>query len=263
VTTRRRFVVHAPPGLAGALVACGGRSPDSANNTAPPEDAARVAFKAMVGWVRDRTGLSEMDAFQFVSQAARAPIIQLVDLGTRCSCASRSVGFLYRRLQMPTRSIALVVVAALVAFPPVAYAQRAVLVVRHADRLDDSEDSPLSAAGKERAQRLAALLKDVGITAIYTSQFQRTMQTVEPLARALKISPVSLPTADQEGLIKRIRAQHRQDVVLIVGHQMSVPALLKLLGHSEDLTIAATEYDNLFIVVPTSGGRPNVLRLRY
>jgi acetamidase/formamidase len=45
----------------------------------PLEDAARVAFKAMVGWVREHSGLSEMDAFQFVSQNSRAPIIQLVD----------------------------------------------------------------------------------------------------------------------------------------------------------------------------------------
>jgi acetamidase/formamidase len=45
----------------------------------PLEDAARVAFKAMVGWVRARSGLGEMDAYQFVSQNARAPIIQLVD----------------------------------------------------------------------------------------------------------------------------------------------------------------------------------------
>ena len=45
----------------------------------PLEDAARVAFKAMVGWVRTHSGMAEMDAFQFVSQNARAPIIQLVD----------------------------------------------------------------------------------------------------------------------------------------------------------------------------------------
>jgi len=45
----------------------------------PLEDAARVAFKAMVGWVRETTGLSEIDAYQFVSQFAKAPIIQLVD----------------------------------------------------------------------------------------------------------------------------------------------------------------------------------------
>jgi acetamidase/formamidase len=45
----------------------------------PLEDAARVAFKAMVGWVREATGLSEIDAYQFVSQNAKAPIVQLVD----------------------------------------------------------------------------------------------------------------------------------------------------------------------------------------
>ena len=45
----------------------------------PLEDAARIAFKAMVGWVREASGLSELDAYQFVSQNARAPIVQLVD----------------------------------------------------------------------------------------------------------------------------------------------------------------------------------------
>ena len=43
------------------------------------EDAARVAFKAMIGWVRTRTGLSEMDAYRFVAQNTRASILQLVD----------------------------------------------------------------------------------------------------------------------------------------------------------------------------------------
>jgi acetamidase/formamidase len=45
----------------------------------PLEDAARVAFKAMVGWARARTKMSEMDAYQFTAQNTRATIIQLVD----------------------------------------------------------------------------------------------------------------------------------------------------------------------------------------
>jgi acetamidase/formamidase len=45
----------------------------------PLEDAARVAYKDMVSWVRERSGLSEMDAYEFVSQNARAPIVQMVD----------------------------------------------------------------------------------------------------------------------------------------------------------------------------------------
>jgi acetamidase/formamidase len=45
----------------------------------PLEDAARVAFKAMVTWVRERARMTELDAYQCVSQLSRAPIIQLVD----------------------------------------------------------------------------------------------------------------------------------------------------------------------------------------
>lgn len=45
----------------------------------PLEDAARIAFKDMVRWVQEKTGLAEMDAYEFVSQNARAPIVQIVD----------------------------------------------------------------------------------------------------------------------------------------------------------------------------------------
>ena len=34
----------------------------------PLEDAARIAFKAMVRWVQRSHGMTEMDAYQFVSQ---------------------------------------------------------------------------------------------------------------------------------------------------------------------------------------------------
>ena len=45
----------------------------------PLEDAARIAFKDMVRWVAERTGMAELDAYQFVSQNAKAPVVELVD----------------------------------------------------------------------------------------------------------------------------------------------------------------------------------------
>jgi len=45
----------------------------------PLEDAARIAFREMVRWVQDVSGLSEMDAYEFVSQNAKAPLIEMVD----------------------------------------------------------------------------------------------------------------------------------------------------------------------------------------
>ena len=45
----------------------------------PLEDAARIAFKDMVQWVMDKTGLDTLDAYQFVSQNAVAPVVEMVD----------------------------------------------------------------------------------------------------------------------------------------------------------------------------------------
>ncbi len=45
----------------------------------PLEDAARIAFKDMVLWVMEKTGLSLLDAYQFVSQNAVAPVTEIVD----------------------------------------------------------------------------------------------------------------------------------------------------------------------------------------
>ena len=45
----------------------------------PLEDAARIAFKDMVQWVMEKTGLSLMDAYEFVSQTARTPVVEMVD----------------------------------------------------------------------------------------------------------------------------------------------------------------------------------------
>lgn len=164
---------------------------------------------------------------------------------------------------MNTRFLILFLGAVLVGLPALAHAQRAVLLVRHADRLDQSEDSPLSKSGEARAQALAGLLKDAGITAIYTSELQRTIKTAEPLARALNINPATMPVLDRDGLFKRIQGENRGDVILIVGHDRSVPAMLKLFGHPQEIKIGPNEYDNLFILVPKGNGPPTVLRLRY
>lgn len=167
---------------------------------------------------------------------------------------------------MRTSIVAIALGVVLATWFSVAYAQRAVFLVRHADRLNESDDSPLSKAGEVRAQLLAGLLKDAGITAIYITPGKSSglfVKTAEPLAVALKIKPVGILSTEPERLFKRIRVENRDDTVLIVGTGRSVPALLKLFGHPVDITIAPTEYDNLFVLVPKDTQAPTVLRLRY
>jgi broad specificity phosphatase PhoE len=151
----------------------------------------------------------------------------------------------------------------LLSYRPAAFAQQAVFLIRHADRLDPSLDPPLSPAGQVRAEQLAMLLKHTGISAIYTSEWQRTIATAEPLAAILNIEPVKIPRTDVAGLVERIHSEHSDGVVLIVGHQKTVPLLLKRFGHSGDVFMERSEYDNLFVVIPKKDHEPTVLHLRY
>jgi broad specificity phosphatase PhoE len=167
-----------------------------------------------------------------------------------------------RRIQRLVVS-AVLGLAVVAAAPSVAWAQKAVIVVRHAERVDESEDSPLSPAGLQRAQTLARMLGRIGIKRIFVSQFQRTQQTAAPLAAALKLMPVVMSANTSQPVVERIRRENPNDVVLIVGHSNTVPAILKQFGHPELIEIPTDEFDSLFVLVPQGQGPPTVLRLRY
>jgi len=152
-----------------------------------------------------------------------------------------------------------------------AAAQRAVFVVRHAEKQSESNEPgvPLSEAGRARAQRLAALLKNSAVAAIYSTDTVRTLETAEPLARALKIAVLKYSSAGPDGKTNlqpfagRLKSEHARDIVLVVGHSDTVPPLLKALGCAEEITIPAGQYDDLFTVVPRADGPPVLLRLNY
>ena len=162
------------------------------------------------------------------------------------------------RLRVAALSIALAVVAV-----SPASAQTAVLVVRHAEKVDESEDPLLSAKGKVRAQALARHLKGAGIKAIYVTEYKRTGLTAAPLAAALGLKPIVVPADATATLVERIRKDNLADVVLVVGHSNTLPEILKTLGHPGTVEIAGDEYDNLFVAVPRPGSPPAVLRLKY
>lgn len=143
------------------------------------------------------------------------------------------------------------------------HAQSAVFLVRHAEKLDDSDDPPLSPAGRARAEALATLLRDSGIKAIYVTQYRRTSLTAAPLAEALGLKPITIHSDASAELAERMRRDHPNDPVLVVGHSGSVPRVLKLLGHAGAVQLAEDEYDNLFIAVPTGDTSLTVLRLRF
>src|SRR5262245_21885742 len=141
-------------------------------------------------------------------------------------------------------------------------AQNVIFVVRHAERVDESTDAALSAAGRQRAEQLARHLASAGVTAIHTTQFQRTIKTAEPLATRLHLTMASADTAPAE-LVRSIRQRHPTGTVLIVGHTNTIPEILAALGYKTAVQIGSEEYDNLFVVVPKSRSAPTVVTLKY
>ncbi len=64
-----------------------------------------------------------------------------------------------------------------------ARAQKAVFVVRHAEKISE-QDQSLTEAGRARARRLSEMLADAGISAIYATDTARARDTAKPLADA-------------------------------------------------------------------------------
>jgi broad specificity phosphatase PhoE len=149
----------------------------------------------------------------------------------------------------------------------VAQSATVVLVVRHAERAPGSGDPPISDVGQARAVALADIGKLTGVSAIVTTQLQRTRQTAAPLAQALKITPVVVPT--QQDLAKHaaeVAAAVRQQLgktILVVGHSNTVPAIVAALGGPKLADLCEPEYDNLITMILDVGGSVRIVRTRF
>jgi phosphohistidine phosphatase SixA len=153
------------------------------------------------------------------------------------------------------------------ALVPRAQAQetRTIYLVRHADKVSEETDSPLSDAGRTRAKCLAKTLEDAHIQQIFTSDLQRTQQTAAPLAEKLHLKPVAISISKPDDLIEAIR-NSKAGSVLVVWHDATLPKILRALGAPEITPIAHTEYDRFFVLTLTGTGkdsRTGFAALRY
>lgn len=162
---------------------------------------------------------------------------------------------------------AILALTAVLAIATTATAQTSVFVVRHAERADAAAgtapmmatDPDLSEAGKARAQSLATALKDAGITAIYTTEYKRTQQTGEPLAKALGIQVTPVPAREMPALLQKLKSAVGN--VLVIGHSNTVGEVIAGLGVAEPVKLTDSDYDNLFVVV--RGDKPTLIRLHF
>ena len=144
-----------------------------------------------------------------------------------------------------------------------------VIFVRHAEKATlPAGDPALSEAGQRRAAELARQLVDadviVGVDAIYSTPYRRTEETARPVADALGLQIISYDAANTETVMDEIVGDHRGEIVLVVGHSNTVPALIYNMGASKDVPeINENEYDNIYIVTIPWFGKTKTIRLRY
>jgi broad specificity phosphatase PhoE len=125
-----------------------------------------------------------------------------------------------------------IVITLLLAGNSGAQSRKTIILVRHAEKVDASQDPELTDAGKQRAERLAKIIKKYKPGAIYSTDFRRTRDTAAPLAtrRGLKVEmydakkPAELIDTMMKSKTKRF---------LVVGHSNTIPGLANLLGKKE------------------------------
>jgi phosphohistidine phosphatase SixA len=143
-----------------------------------------------------------------------------------------------------------------------------VYLVRHAEKdMSDPRavDPAISSAGQERAKALAARLGDAGIKAIFTSQFRRTMETADPLATAIGVTPEIVRagwTTDADSA-KAAVFRHKGEKVLFVSHSKTIPTIIEALGGPKLADICESQYSNLFIMYLPPTGKPKLIKQNY
>ncbi len=131
-----------------------------------------------------------------------------------------------------------------------------VVIVRHAERANDA----LTEDGEKRAETLARLLSNTGVSAIFSTNTTRTIETVNNTAGRLGIT-IQFYTLPQ-GVADLIKSEYAGKVVLVVGHSNTVSQTIEALGVSSAPQFDG-KYDNLFIVTIRPDGIALLTHLRF
>ncbi|MEJ2284006.1 MAG: phosphoglycerate mutase family protein [Desulfobacterales bacterium] len=140
-------------------------------------------------------------------------------------------------------------------------AKTTVILIRHAER---DNFFVVTAEGHARARALVDAVSDMGITAIYSPDLERNLETVKPLAAHLKIDITLTPRISEatiDKIVMDILTKHKGEVVLLVGNGAgNLRALHQRLGGTGD---GPYQYGDLFIYTIPDQGPVKVNKSRY
>jgi 2,3-bisphosphoglycerate-dependent phosphoglycerate mutase len=138
------------------------------------------------------------------------------------------------------------------------------ILVRHAEKDNDgTKNPPLTEAGLERANALAALLRETEVKALYSTDYIRTKATLSALSEQKDLSIINYTAFDFEEL-RRLSEIHAGETIVISGHSNNIPWIANILTGEEVLEdFSESDYDNIIIVTVAKIGNGKVLHINY
>jgi len=139
------------------------------------------------------------------------------------------------------------------ALPGLALAEETIYILfRHAEKTTESEDPGLSDEGKNRALAIGSFLQQAGVTRIFSSDYKRTRETVEPVSEDMGIEIEIYDPRDLGDFAKALRDM--SGVIAISGHSNTTPELAALVSGQPTEPMPETEYDRLYTIIRSRGG---------
>ncbi len=123
-------------------------------------------------------------------------------------------------------------------------------LIRHAekDRTDKTNRNPnLNKKGLERAKKWAEYFSDIDLDAVYSTKYNRTMQTAEPTAESKGLAIINYnPRKMYDSIFQQ---NTKGKTVLVVGHSNTTPVFAnKILGEKKYEWMKDDDNSSLYIV---------------
>jgi 2,3-bisphosphoglycerate-dependent phosphoglycerate mutase len=142
---------------------------------------------------------------------------------------------------------------------------KVVFLVRHGETCtEQGNDAHLSQYGKERATELARIFLDVDVQEIFSTTFNRTVETATPTAELKGVEITQI--APQAGFLELFATKIRESGahhILVSGHSNTTPALINLLIGTALEHLTEFDYDRLFVVTLHEDSTGSLSILRY
>lgn len=118
-----------------------------------------------------------------------------------------------------------------------------IYLVRHFEKAKGGDNPHLTLVGAKRALELAKLLEKNGIEVLFSTEYNRTIETAQPFAELSGLPIDFYDPRELETFAKQLLSANTDS--LVVGHSNTTPELISLLG-GEATLMTESDYGELF-----------------